>query len=99
MAQRPIFLPMHDGKRLVRELYVDFQWNPGMAISQKQKNVRAIHAAAKERFRVHAPLEVSSKSETELGRALSSFNLLITTQRGQKLSVETAFQGSKVFAR
>ncbi|MGN6154770.1 MAG: DarT1-associated NADAR antitoxin family protein [Sphingomicrobium sp.] len=98
MAQRPIFLPMHDGKRLVRELYVEFRWNPGMAISQKQKNVRAIHEAARERFRVSAPLEVSSKSESDLGRALSSFNLLITTNRGQALSVESAFQGSKVFS-
>jgi hypothetical protein len=99
MAKRPIFLPMHDGKRLVRELYVEFQWNPGMAVSQKQKNVRAIHEAAKKRFGVNAPLEVSSKSQSELGRALSSFNLLITTNRGQSLSVETAFQGSKVFTR
>jgi hypothetical protein len=99
MAKRPIFLPMHDGKRLVRELYVQFDWHPGMAVSQKQKNVRAIHNAARDRFGVRAPLEVSSKSESELGRALSSFNLLITTNRGQSLSVETAFQGSKVFAR
>ena len=97
MAKRPIFLPMHDGKRLVRELYVEFDWHPGMAVSQKQKNVRAIHKAARDRFGVSAPLEVSSKSESELGRALSSFNLLITTNRGQCLSVESAFQGSKVF--
>jgi len=89
---------MHDDKRLVRELYVEFQWHPGMAVSQKQKNVRAIHEAAKKRFGVSAPLEVSSKSESELGRALSSFNLLITSNRGQSLSVETAFQGSKVFS-
>lgn len=99
MAKRPIFLPMHDSKRLVRELYVDFHWHPGMAVSQKQKNVRAIHEAAKDKFSVLSPLEVSSKSETELGRALSSFNLTITTNRGQSLSVETAFQGSKVFER
>ena len=98
MAKRPIFLPMHDGKRYVRELYVDFDWNAGFAVSQKQKNILTIHAAAKTAFHVRKPLEVSSKSESQLGQALSSFNLIVRTKLGQQLTVETAFQGSKVFA-
>jgi hypothetical protein len=41
---------------------------------------------------------VSSKAEDPLGQALSAFNLKITTRSGRSsLSVESAFQGSKVF--
>ena len=97
MAKRPIFLPMHDGKRLVREFYVNFDWHPGMSVKQKQKNIRAIHEGARREYGVKNPLEVSTKSESELGVALSSFNLVFHTVRGQALTVESAFQGSKVF--
>lgn len=45
-------------------------------------------------------LEISSKSQSELGVALSAFNLCFTTKKYKNtLSVETAFQGSKVFER
>lgn len=97
MAKRPIFVPLLDGKRLVLERYVDFQWHPGFAKSQKQKSIRALHEMALREYGVNQPLEVSSKSEDELGVALSSFNLKFTTKRGLTLTVEAAFQGSKVF--
>jgi hypothetical protein len=54
---------------------------------------------ARDTLHVSHPLEVSSKSPDELGVRLSSFNLQFTTLAGRTLSVETAFQGSKVFAR
>lgn len=97
MAQRPIFVPLHDGKRFVLERYVDFQWHPGFAKSQKQKSIRALHETARREYGVQHPLEVSSKSEDPLGVALSSFNLKFTTKLGRTLTVEAAFQGSKVF--
>jgi len=97
MAKRPIFIPLHDGKRFVLERYVDFEWHPGFARSQKQKSIRALHEMALREYRVQNPLEVSSKSEDPLGVALSSFNLKFKTQRGRTLTVEAAFQGSKVF--
>jgi hypothetical protein len=97
MAKRPIFVPLHDGKRYVLEFYVDFDWHAGFAKSQKQKSIRALHEMAARDFGVKNPLEVSSKSEDPLGVALSSFNLTFTTKRGRKLTVEAAFQGSKVF--
>lgn len=99
MAQRPIFVPLHDGKRYVLERYVDFQWHAGFAKSQKQKSIRALHEMALREYSVKHPLEISSKSEDPLGVALSSFNLTFTTQRGRRLTVEAAFQGSKVFER
>jgi len=97
MAKRPIFMPLMDGKRFVREHFVDFQWHPGFAKSQKQKSIRDLHAMALETYHVKNPLEVSSKSEDLLGVALSSFNLKFTTKKGRTLTVEAAFQGSKVF--
>lgn len=99
MARRPIFVPLHDDKRFVLERYVEFHWNAGMSVQQKQKNIRAIHEMARREYGLEKPLEVSSKSESELGFALSSFNLIITTTKGQALTVEAAFQGSKVFER
>ncbi len=98
MAKRPIFVPLIDGKRYVLERYVDFQWHSGFAKSQKQKSIRALHEMALHDYGVKNPLEVSSKSEDPLGVALSSFNLKFTTKKGRTLTVEAAFQGSKVFA-
>jgi hypothetical protein len=97
MAKRPIFVPLHDGKRYVLERYVDFEWHPGFAKSQKQKSIRALHEVALRDYQVSNPLEISSKSEDPLGVALSSFNLKFTTKLGRELTVEAAFQGSKVF--
>lgn len=97
MARRPIFIPLHDSKRLVLERYVEFSWHAGMSVKQKQKNIQAIHEMAKKEYHIQNPLEVSSKSDSELGFSLSSFNLFIRTVRGQRLTVESAFQGSKVF--
>lgn len=88
---------MHDDKRLVREEYVNFDWHPGMSVKQKQKNIRSIHEMARTAFDVKLPLEVSSKSESELGFALSSFNLKFKTIKDRQITVEAAFQGSKVF--
>lgn len=97
MARRPIFVPLHDGKRYVLERYVDFTWHSGFAKSQKQRSIRDLHAVALREHNVQNPLEVSSKSDQELGVKLSSFNLKFQTQKGRSLSVEAAFQGSKVF--
>lgn len=99
MAKRPIFVPLHDDRRYVLEHYVNFEWYPGFAKSQKQKSIRALHEMAARTYGVKNPLEVSSKSEDPLGIALSSFNLMFTTKRGRRLTVEAAFQGSKVFER
>jgi hypothetical protein len=97
MARRPIFIPLHDGKRFVLSRYVDFQWHPGLSYTQKQKSIRSLHEMARHDYGIQAPLEVSSKSEDPLGVKLSSFNLKFTTAKGRTLTVEAAFQGSKVF--
>jgi hypothetical protein len=100
MAQRPVFIPASEGSALVRTTYVAFQWFPGMAISQKQKSIDALHVAAEKLPGIRRVLEVSSKSRDKLGVELSAFNLKITTLKMQRtFSVECAYQGSKVFER
>lgn len=98
MAKRSIFVPLVDGKHFVLEHFVDFEWHSGFAKTQKQKSIRDLHQMAFRAYQVKNPLEVSSKSENPLGVALSSFNLRFKTKKKQRiLTVEAAFQGSKVF--
>ena len=68
-----------------------------MAPSQKKKNVVALHEAAKKRG-LTPLLEISSKSEREVGRKLSAFSLELDIGDAQ-ITIESAFQGSKVFER
>ncbi len=66
-----------------------------MAPVQKKKNVVELHEAAAGRG-LTLILEVSSKSEKELGRKLSAFYLKMPF-RNRVIPLECAFQGSKVF--
>ncbi len=95
MTTRPFFSPKLDSIG-VEESFVSFAWSPGFAISQKQKNVDALHAAILAKHPRCKPLEVSSKSLDDIGVKLSAFNLSIPF-RGENCSVESIFQASKVF--
>ncbi len=95
MASRPIFSALGDPSHLVKEVLIQFAWNPGFAPIQKKKNVVAMHEAAA-RQGLAPLLEVSTKSDEKLGQRLSAFNLKIQTEAGE-ISVESAYQGSKVF--
>ena len=95
MAKRPVFVPLAKPDHLVDEVEIDFEWSPGFAPVQKKKNVAALHEVASKRG-LHPLLEVSTKSEELLGQRLSAFSLRIETEMGE-ISIEAAFQGSKVF--
>ncbi|WP_415860200.1 DUF6977 family protein, partial [Salmonella enterica] len=76
---------------------VAFAWVPGLSTTQTLKSIRALHSAANVPGMAHL-LEISSKSENELGVKLSAFNLLIKTKKlAKEFTVESAFQASKVF--
>jgi hypothetical protein len=98
MARRPIFIPYSEGARLVREVDVEFKWNPGFAPVQKKKNIVALHESAKIQGFEHL-LEVSTKSEIKLGTRLSAFNMPVELDDGTSIALECAFQGSKVFEK
>jgi len=95
MARRPIFIATGQENHLVEEMLVDFIWNPGFSPIQKKKNVSALHESAK-KINLFPILEVSTKSEELLGRRLSAFSLKLKTELGE-ISLESAYQGSKVF--
>ncbi len=95
MAERPVFVPCNQGKRLVDIIFVSFKWHAGMSATQKKKNVHELHQSA-EAKNLHPLLEISSKSDFEAGRRLSAFYQ--KTKIGNiETTVECAFQGSKVF--
>lgn len=97
MAKRPVFIAMQDNKNFVMEKDIDFEWFPGFSVTQKQKSIESFHENIKKYDNTLKVLEVSSKSKSDLGVALSAFNLIITAKNGKRFSVETAFQSSKVF--
>ena len=96
MARRPVFVPDSD-KPYVSEVSLDFEYFPGSSIQQKQRSVASLHASYVARFPSLRVLEVSSKSERDIGVQLSAFNVMIEYPGRGSYSVECAFQASKVF--
>jgi len=82
---------------MVAEIPVEFKWHPGMSASQKKRNVASLHEAASSRGLPHL-LEISSKSDREIGRRLSAFHQTVLVG-GSLIPLESAFQGSKIFER
>ncbi len=67
MAERPIFVPVPDSLELVQQIPMRLTWHPGFAVSQKKKNIIALHEAAARAG--YAPLlEVSTKSDEKVGQ-------------------------------
>lgn len=67
MATRPLFIPSITGNSFVLTEHVEFEWFPGMSISQKQKSIDALHQAVKKTLNIETVLEISSKSRESLG--------------------------------
>lgn len=97
MAKRPVFISEKNENSYTLEKIIEFEWHPGFSIKQKQNSIKSLHENLLRKNPKLKVLEVSSKSDNELGVALSAFNLMIETKSKLKFSVETAFQGSKVF--
>jgi hypothetical protein len=96
MAERPVFVPVSKGGSFVHEVPVAFHWHAGMAPSQKIRNVAELHHAAQSKGLFNL-LEVSSKSDREIGKRLSAFHQKVRFSDGKVVPLECAFQGSKVF--
>ena len=97
MAKRPIFTPNFNGFPYVDTVDIEFKWHPGFAKSQLQKSIASLHEASEKLNKISPILEISSKSTSRLGISLSAFNLPLKTPNGRKMTVECAYQGSKVF--
>ncbi len=96
MATRPIFIPTNDRKELFKEVMIDFKFYNGFAVTQKAKSIASLHESANKQG-YSSLLEVSTKSSEKLGHKLSAFNLMLNTDDYGSISIESAFQGSKVF--
>lgn len=97
MAKRPIFIPNFNEFPYVNAINIEFKWHPGFAKSQLQKSIASLHEAAEKLNNISPILEISGKSASDLGSKLSAFNLFLKTLKGRTMSVECAYQGSKVF--
>lgn len=98
MANRPVFVPLKKAP-FVDVFMPEFTWNGGFAVSQKQKNIIALHQSFNRRFPERRVLEISSKSMQDLGVKLSAFHLKkLVPSLGTHIPVECAFQGGKVFS-
>lgn len=86
MAKRPAWT-IKNGIVICREF--DFAWNGGFAVSQKRKNINALHKSIVDATGQTA-LEISSKGEVELGNQLSAFNM-----QTNGVFIENVFQASK----
>lgn len=96
LAKRPVFI-VSDTKPYNIEESVDFTFYSGFAEIQKKKSIKSLHESFLNKHPNRTILEISSKSEEELGVQLSAFNLMIETKTEKRYSVECAFQASKVF--
>ena len=94
MAERPLFVPAPGSRGLVKQVTLRMKWHPGFSISQKRKNVAALHEAAARSG--YAPvLEVSTKSEEKIGQRLSAFNLKVCSDELGDMPLEMAFQEAR----
>lgn len=96
MAVRPVFVVSLDNRYCVRE-NVEFEYFNGFSDAQKRRCINSLHQSYLEKNHGKRILEISSKSENELGIRLSAFNLMIKSENGKLFSVESAFQAGKVF--
>lgn len=97
MAKRSVYRVNNLNKDYIEEVEVEFKWYSGFSISQKQKSIRSLHNSYSKLYINDKLLEISSKSENNLGVKLSAFNLMIYTKDNKIFSVESAFQASKKF--
>lgn len=97
MANRPVYVVASE--KAFERINTDFQFFPGFAVVQKQKNIESLHTAFLKQHPGLKLLEISSKSKNELGIKLSAFNLTVEGKSGKSYSVEVLFQSSKVFEK
>ena len=98
MAIRPVY-SIAENMPYVSAENIEFTYFPGFSIEQKRKSISSLHMAFSNIHSDARILEVSSKSETTLGRKLSAFNLTFHYSENQICTVESAFQSSKAFEK
>ena len=96
MATRPVFKTLNHSPFYTEEM-TEFEYHSGFAEIQKQRSIQSLHKAYLKNRPQDKLLEISTKSPDALGTALSAFTLRVKTPVGTECSLESLFQGSKVF--
>lgn len=97
MAVRPVFKAC-EAYPYSRKVDVEFTYNQGFAVSQKQKNIKAIHEGYGRIFPGEKVLEISSKSMQEGGESLSAFFLpKFVPSLGKSVPLENVYQSAKTY--
>lgn len=96
MATRPVFVAL-DKFPYFERVDVNFKFYQGHALSQKVLSIRSLQESFLAENPGKSVLEISTKSENPFGVSLSAFNLKIKLPDEKICSVESAYQGSKVF--
>ncbi len=97
MANRNVYKTNIKNYNYVDVINIEFRWNAGFSVVQKQKNIKNLHNEYKKIYENDNVLEISTKSKDELGVKLSAFNLAFLTKKNERITVESAFQSSKKF--
>lgn len=96
-TKRLAFLPTEPKEEsLWRTEVIEFEWVPGLSTRQYQKSIKNLHDSLIKKLQITKILEISSKSQSDLGVSLSAFNLRLQME-GIDSTVESVYQGSKVF--
>lgn len=96
MAVRPIFISTGDISKPFISQDINFKWISGMSYSQKCKRRDSLAIEISKLYDIKRWLEISTKSDKEIGVKLSALNLILNTSTGSN-SVENIYQSSKVF--
>lgn len=97
MAIRPFFQIGNGISNFYQENSTNFDFFSGFAITQKRKSIKSLHESILTKNPNARILEVSRRSENELGIQLSAFNLMFEYSPKVFIPVENVFQSSKVF--
>ena len=98
MAKRICFIPRPNKQPIFEEIEVDFQYYNGFSYTQKKKSITALHQSIHNYDKNLKILEISTKSQNEIGVALSAFNLEVHDEKSKRMiPLENIFQSSKVF--
>lgn len=97
MANRPIYISTGDINNPFTEDSISFEWKAGYSYANKCKRRDNLKKEIAKKYDIDKWLEVSSISDKDTGRRLSALNLMLTLTNGNKYSVESIYQSSKVY--
>lgn len=99
MINRPCFYVKEENNKIsFEEVNIRFEYVNGKSSEDKKKSIINFHNAIKQVIADSRPLEVSTKSNLEIGRKLSAFNLKLKLE-DNSYSIENIYQSSKVFEK